>query len=74
MDFVNRFREHGFGLVDVFGVALVFRRGKNVITYDLRQDKVFVKGELETEVEDVDEELRSRKTKGAIDWQQEYVK
>ena len=47
MDLVNRFREYGFGLVDVFGVALVFRRGKTVITYDLRQDKVFVKGELE---------------------------
>ena len=61
MDLVNRFREHGFGLVDVFGVALVFRRGKIVITYDLRHDKVFIKGELEKEVEDLVEELRSRK-------------
>ena len=61
MNLVNRFREYGFGLVDVFGVALVFRRRKTVITYDFRHDKVFVKGELEKEVEDLVEELRSRK-------------
>lgn len=59
MDLVNRFREYGFGFVDVLGVAWVFRRGKTVITCDLRNDKVLVKGELEKEVQDLVEEMRS---------------
>lgn len=59
MDFVNRFREYGFGFVDVLGVAMIFRRGKTVITCDLRNDKVLVKGELEKEVQDLVEEMRS---------------
>ena len=61
MNLQARFRALGFGMVEVLGVAIVFRRNKVVITYDLRHDKIFVKGELEPEVEALVEELRENK-------------
>lgn len=61
MNLQARFRALGFGMVEVLGVAIVFRRGKDIITYDLRANRISVKGVLEPEVEQLVERLRENK-------------
>lgn len=61
MNLKARFRALGFGMVEVLGVAIVFRRNKVVITYDLKTNRISVKGVLEPEVEQLVERLRENK-------------